>query len=81
MTEFVAGGRRRIDRVLLRALLGPLSALTLVIVASALLRMADYEQAYGFTRRRLLVISRHRCADHRVRPADDESRKVHHGDA
>ena len=43
------------DRTLLRALLGLLSALTLVIVASAMLRMVDYEQAYGFTRRRLLV--------------------------
>ncbi|MEU1752669.1 DUF4173 domain-containing protein [Micromonospora matsumotoense] len=43
------------DRVLLRALLGLLSALTLVIVASALSRMAAYEQAYGFTRQRLLV--------------------------
>lgn len=43
------------DRVLLRVLLGLLSALTLVIVASALSRMAAYEQAYGFTRRRLLV--------------------------
>ncbi len=44
-----------IDRVLLRTLLGLLSALTLVIVASALSRMAAYEQAYGFTRQRLLV--------------------------
>lgn len=43
------------DRMLLRVLLGLLSALTLVIVASALSRMAAYEQAYGFTRRRLLV--------------------------
>ncbi|MEU7615768.1 DUF4173 domain-containing protein [Micromonospora rifamycinica] len=43
------------DRVLLRTLLGLLSALTLVIVASALSRMAGYEQAYGFTRQRLLV--------------------------
>jgi hypothetical protein len=43
------------DRVLLRALLGLLSALALVIVASALSRMAAYEQAYGFTRQRLLV--------------------------
>jgi len=43
------------DRVLLRTLLGLLSALTLVIVASALSRMAAYEQAYGFTRQRLLV--------------------------
>lgn len=43
------------DRVLLRTLLGLLSALNLVIVASALSRMAAYEQAYGFTRQRLLV--------------------------
>ncbi len=43
------------DRVLLRTLLGLLSVLTLVIVASALSRMAAYEQAYGFTRQRLLV--------------------------
>jgi Domain of unknown function (DUF4173) len=43
------------DRTLVRAVLGPLTALTLVIVASALARMATYEQAYGFTRLRLLV--------------------------
>lgn len=43
------------DRVLVRLLLGPLTALTLVIVASALLRMHTYEQAYGFTRLRVLV--------------------------
>jgi hypothetical protein len=43
------------DRVLLRTLLGLLSALTLAIAASALSRMAAYEQAYGFTRQRLLV--------------------------
>jgi hypothetical protein len=43
------------DRVWLRALLGALAALTLVIVASALSRMWAYEQAYGFTRLRLLV--------------------------
>lgn len=43
------------DRMLLRVLLGLLSTLSLVIVASALSRMAAYEQAYGFTRRRLLV--------------------------
>lgn len=43
------------DRLLLRTLLGLLSALSLVIVASALSRMAAYEQAYGFTRQRLLV--------------------------
>jgi hypothetical protein len=43
------------DRTLLRTLLGLLSALTLVIVASALSRMAAYEQAYGFPRQRVLV--------------------------
>jgi len=43
------------DRIWLRVLLGSLAALTLVIVASALSRMWAYEQAYGFTRLRLLV--------------------------
>jgi hypothetical protein len=43
------------DRVWLRGLLGALSVLTLVIVASALSRMWAYEQAYGFTHLRLLV--------------------------
>jgi hypothetical protein len=43
------------DRTLLRLLLGVLCALTLVVVASALYRVHLYEQAYGFTRLRLLV--------------------------
>jgi hypothetical protein len=43
------------DRVLLRLVLGLLCALTLVVVASALYRLHVYEQAYGFTRLRLLV--------------------------
>jgi len=43
------------DRLWLRGLLGGLAALTLVIVASAMSRMWAYEQAYGFTRLRLLV--------------------------
>lgn len=43
------------DRLLVRVLLGALTALTLVIVASALHRMHTYEQAYGFTRLRLVV--------------------------
>ncbi|MBN1172327.1 MAG: DUF4173 domain-containing protein [Micromonosporaceae bacterium] len=43
------------DRVLLRSLLGVLAVSTLMIVASALWRMWVYEQAYGFTRLRLLV--------------------------
>jgi Domain of unknown function (DUF4173) len=46
---------RPADRVLVRVLLGALTGLTLVIVASALLRMHTYEQAYGFTRLRVLV--------------------------
>ena len=43
------------DRLLLRLVLGLLCLLTLVVVASALYRMHVYEQAYGFTRLRLLV--------------------------
>jgi hypothetical protein len=43
------------ERVLLRAVLGVLCLLTLVVVASALYRMHVYEQAYGLTRLRLLV--------------------------
>jgi len=43
------------ERVLLRVLLGALCVLTLVVVTSALYRMHVYEQAYGFTRLRLLV--------------------------
>jgi hypothetical protein len=43
------------DRGWLRVLLGALAVLTLVIVASALYRMQTYEQAYGFTRLRILV--------------------------
>jgi two-component system sensor histidine kinase BaeS len=45
----------RADRALLRVLLGVLCLLTLVVVASALYRVHLYEQAYGFTRLRLLV--------------------------
>ncbi|MEE2035315.1 DUF4173 domain-containing protein [Rhodococcus sp. CC-R104] len=43
------------DRLLLRAVLGTLCVLTLVVVASALFRMAVYQQAYGFTVLRVLV--------------------------
>lgn len=43
------------DRLLIRVLLGTLAALCLVIVASALFRMHTYEEAYGFTRLRVLV--------------------------
>jgi len=51
----VAPRQERADRVLLRVLLGTLAGLTLVIVASALVRMGRYEQAYGWTRLRVLV--------------------------
>jgi two-component system sensor histidine kinase BaeS len=43
------------DRLLLRAVLGALCVLALVVVASALYRIHVYEQAYGFTRLRMLV--------------------------
>jgi hypothetical protein len=43
------------DRALIRALLGGLAALCLVVVASALYRMHTYERAYGFTRLRVVV--------------------------
>jgi two-component system, OmpR family, sensor histidine kinase BaeS len=43
------------ERQVLRAVLGLLCAFALVVVASAIYRMHVYEQAYGFTRLRLLV--------------------------
>jgi two-component system sensor histidine kinase BaeS len=43
------------DRLWLRASLGALCLLTLVVVASALHRMDLYQDAYGFTRLRLVV--------------------------
>jgi hypothetical protein len=43
------------DRAWLRGLLGGLAVLSLVIVASAMGRMWTYEQAYGFSRLRLMV--------------------------
>ncbi|MGH3448048.1 MAG: DUF4153 domain-containing protein, partial [Nocardioidaceae bacterium] len=43
------------DQRMLRATLGLLCVLTLVVVASALFRMAVYQQAYGFTVLRVLV--------------------------
>ncbi|MDG4835784.1 DUF4173 domain-containing protein [Micromonospora sp. WMMD967] len=45
----------RADRLLVRVLLGALTALSLVIVASALYRMQVYTDAYGATRLRLVV--------------------------
>jgi hypothetical protein len=43
------------DAAVLRALLGALCLLTLVVLASALHRLGLYEEAYGFTRLRLAV--------------------------
>ena len=43
------------DRIRQRVLLGALSALSLVLVGSALSRMWTYQEAYGFTVLRLLV--------------------------
>ncbi len=43
------------ERLWLRASLGLLCVSTLVVVASAMYRMALYQQAYGYTRLRLLV--------------------------
>ncbi|WIM96474.1 DUF4173 domain-containing protein [Actinoplanes oblitus] len=43
------------DRAVFRAVLGTLTVLTLVIVASALVRMQVYIDTYGLTRLRLLV--------------------------
>ena len=50
-----ASRRTARERLLLRGILGLLCLLTLVVVASALHRMHVYEQAYGYTRLRLLV--------------------------
>jgi hypothetical protein len=43
------------ERLVLRAVLGVLCVLTLVVVASALYRMALYQEAYGYTVLRVLV--------------------------
>jgi hypothetical protein len=51
----VAPRQRYADRALMRVLLGTLAVLTLAIVAVALARMGRYEQAYGWTRLRVLV--------------------------
>ncbi|MEW2473636.1 DUF4173 domain-containing protein [Micromonospora gifhornensis] len=47
---------RHLDRVLLRVLLGLLSALTVVIVVSALSRMYTYQKVYSFTGERIFVM-------------------------
>jgi hypothetical protein len=50
-----AGRSTAADLAWLRGSLGLLCVLTLVVVASALYRMHVYQEAYGFTRLRLLV--------------------------
>jgi hypothetical protein len=45
------------DRTLVRAVLGTLCALTLVVVASAVRRMDMYVEAYGLTRLRISVLA------------------------
>jgi hypothetical protein len=45
------------DRTAMRVALGALAVLALVVVVSALARMAAYEDAYGLTRLRLLVFA------------------------
>jgi two-component system sensor histidine kinase BaeS len=55
LTMRVAARTTRGDRILLRVLLGALCLLTLAVVASALYRMALYQEAYGYTVLRLFV--------------------------
>ncbi len=55
LTMHVAARETRGDRVLLRVLLGSLCLLTLAVVASALYRMALYQEAYGYTVLRVFV--------------------------
>ena len=45
------------ERLVARAMLGALAVLTLVVVASAVNRMWLYQQAYGFTELRLVVLT------------------------
>jgi len=52
-----APARSAVERVAKRGLLAALALLTLVVVASAINRMWLYQQAYGFTVLRLLVLT------------------------
>jgi hypothetical protein len=53
----VAGRATRADRRLLRILVGTLCATSVVVVCSAIHRMWLYQQAYGFSIERLMVIT------------------------
>ena len=55
VTSRIASRETRSDRILVRVLLGGLSVFSIVIVASALKRLAAYEHAYGYTRVRVVV--------------------------
>ena len=55
ITMRVAARETRRDRALVRVLLGSLCLLTMAVVASALYRMALYQEAYGYTVLRLFV--------------------------
>lgn len=55
VVSIVAARDARADRIVVRAFVGLLTLLTLVIVWSALQRMNAYVDAYGFTRPRLLA--------------------------
>ncbi|SCL20012.1 protein of unknown function [Micromonospora rhizosphaerae] len=48
---------RKVERTLLRVLLGLLSALSVVIVVSALSRMYTYQKVYSFTGERIFVMA------------------------
>ena len=47
----------RVDRILLRTMLGLLSSLSIVIVVSALSRMYTYQKVYSFTGERIFVMA------------------------
>ncbi|MFR9779542.1 DUF4153 domain-containing protein [Micromonospora sp. MS34] len=52
-----AGRERPVERTVLRVLLGLLSALSVVIVVSALSRMWTYQKVYSFTGERIFVMA------------------------
>ncbi len=53
----LCAGRDAADRALIRGLLGVLCAMSVLVVASAVHRMWLYQQAYGFTDLRVLVVA------------------------
>jgi hypothetical protein len=55
VTYRIAPRAERADRTLLRVLLGAMAVFSMVIVASAIKRVATYEALYGYTRLRVAV--------------------------